>query len=419
MTFCEKPERVVKIITLDAIDTLISYTTATLKGEIIDLGSQTIEDHGILVSENAIPIHTNSDIKTLGIINSKGIFQAQFTNLTFNTTYYFRSFVTVNSNISYGEIKQFKTKDYNLPTVITFTLSIITNISAVSGGNVTADGENAVTARGVCWSTTANPTITNSITTNGAGTGTFTSYLLGLNANTTYYVRAYATNIKGTGYGNELAFTTKDGSGIYDIEGNIYHTIDIGTQTWMVENLKTTKYNDGTPIPLVTDQESWVTYDTPGYCWNNNDIGYKDPYGALYNYYAVNTTSNGGKNICPVSWHVPTDEEWTNLTDYLINNGFGYGGSGSKIAKSMAATSGWVSSTIPGNVGNDQASNNISGFSAFSGGCRTSAFLPVLSEAYWWSSNNNTYRHMSALSGYVDSAGSDQHAGYSVRCIKD
>ena len=97
-----------------------------------------------------------------------------------------------------------------------------------------------------------------------------------------------------------------------DIDGNVYHTVTIGTQIWMVENLKTTRYNDGSPIPFVTDSSSWSNLTTPGYCWYNNDTTNKNTYGALYNWFAVNT----GK-LAPTGWHVPTDDEWTTLTTYL------------------------------------------------------------------------------------------------------
>ena len=98
---------------------------------------------------------------------------------------------------------------------------------------------------------------------------------------------------------------------VTDKDDNVYHTVTIGTQTWMAENLKTTKYNDGTAIPLVTDSTAWTSLLTPAYCWYNYDATtYKNTYGALYNWYAVNT----GK-LAPIGWHVATDAEWTTLTD--------------------------------------------------------------------------------------------------------
>ena len=103
---------------------------------------------------------------------------------------------------------------------------------------------------------------------------------------------------------------------ISDIDGNEYETVKIGSQWWMAENLKTTRCNDGTLIPLVSNDSSWQNLLTPGYCWYNNDsIAYADPYGALYNYYSVADTNSS--NICPIDWHVPSSAEWTTLTGFL------------------------------------------------------------------------------------------------------
>src|SRR5450759_4787246 len=103
---------------------------------------------------------------------------------------------------------------------------------------------------------------------------------------------------------------------VKDIDGNVYKTVTIGKQVWMVENLKTTKYNDGITIPLVIDNTAWTDLITPKYSWFNNDIANKEVYGALYNWYTVNTNK-----LCPKGWHIPTDEEWTTLTTYLGGEG--------------------------------------------------------------------------------------------------
>jgi uncharacterized protein (TIGR02145 family) len=98
---------------------------------------------------------------------------------------------------------------------------------------------------------------------------------------------------------------------ITDKDGNVYTSVTIGTQVWMVENLKTTKYNYGTEIPNVTDNTEWSNLTTPAYCWYDNDITKKTPFGALYNFYAVNTGT-----LCPTGWHVPSNTEWTTLFNY-------------------------------------------------------------------------------------------------------
>jgi hypothetical protein len=102
--------------------------------------------------------------------------------------------------------------------------------------------------------------------------------------------------------------------GVKDVDNNRYDVVTIGTQTWMAENLKTTRYNDGTVIPLITDDTAWATASTngaPGYCWYDNLSSNLIVYGALYNWYSINSSSNGNKNVCPTGWHVPTDSEWT------------------------------------------------------------------------------------------------------------
>ena len=139
-----------------------------------------------------------------------------------------------------------------------------------------------------------------------------------------------------------------------DIEGNVYPAVIIGTQVWMAENLKTTKYNDGMAIPLVSDNNAWEALKTPGYCWYNNDAAAnKNRFGALYNWYTVNT-----KKLCPAGWHVPNDKEWTTLRTYL---------GGEEIAGGKLKETGTTHWTSP----NTDATNQT-GFTALPGGGRRS-----------------------------------------------
>jgi uncharacterized protein (TIGR02145 family) len=218
------------------------------------------------------------------------------------------------------------------------------------------------------------------------------------------------------------------GGTITDVENNVYNTVKIGTQVWMSENLKTTKYNDGTTaIPNITDNTAWAALTTGAYSWYNNDVTNKNSYGALYNWYAVDNNaatkaaSNGGKNVCPTGWHVPTDAEWTTLTTYLTNSGYGYGGSGSNIGKSIAATSGWTASETAGTIGNDQASNNSSGFAGFPDGSRnyTGTYSSIGTSGFWWSSTEAYYRAMTFRYSNVSSYSTSKGYGFSVRCLRD
>ena len=219
---------------------------------------------------------------------------------------------------------------------------------------------------------------------------------------------------------------------IQDIEGNVYKTVKIGKQIWMAENLKTTKYNDGRAIPNITVAGTWGAATTGAYCDFNNTPSNSTTYGRLYNWYAVDNNaatkvvSNSGKNVCPTGWHVPSDAEWTTLEDYLTNNGYGYGGSGSDIAKSMAATSGWTTDPTAGNVGNDQASNNSSGFTALPSGYRNydGTYFTIGLYGFWWSSTEFSTalaydRTMFYSSSLVYRLNYGKGNGFSVRCLRD
>jgi len=247
----------------------------------------------------------------------------------------------------------------------TTSITDITYSSATSGGNITSDGGLEITVRGVCWSKSQNPTINDSKTEDGSGSGLFTSTVTGLTPNTTYYLRAYATNSDGTAYGNELPFST---GLLTDFDGNTYNTVTIGDQTWMQENLRVTKLNDGTRIPCVTDEDTWLYTNEPGYGWYDNDAStYGELYGAFYNWYTVNT----GK-LCPVGWHVPTDAEWTTLTDFL---------GGEEIAGGKLKEAGTEHWGVP----NTDATNE-SGFTALPGGYRSNGgqYYSIEWSGRWW-----------------------------------
>jgi uncharacterized protein (TIGR02145 family) len=249
-----------------------------------------------------------------------------------------------------------------LPTLTTVAMSSITSATAIGGGTISNDGGAIITEKGICWNTSPNPTIVNSRTKDGTGSGNYSSTLIGLTANTLYYVRAYATNSVGTAYGtNEVSFTTSSiiqNGNLIDVDGNIYNLVTIGTQVWMKQNLKVTKYNDGTAIPNVTDASQWNTLTTGAYCWYGNSSSNKDPYGALYNWYTVGT----GK-LCPIGWHVPSQTEWNTLLTYLGGTDI----AGAKLKET--GTSHWKS---------PNTATNESGFNALPGGARALASTGIV-----------------------------------------
>jgi len=220
-----------------------------------------------------------------------------------------------------------------------------------------------------------------------------------------------------------IFYKALDPAAVVDIDSNLYHSVTIGTQTWMVENLKTTKFKNGTIIPNITDGTIWSNLTTPGYCSYNNYAANKNIYGALYNLYAVNSGM-----LAPTGWHIPTDAEWTTLENYLIANGYNYDGTktGNKIAKSLASTIGWSTSTNAGAVGNDLTKNNTSGFAGLPGGCRygSGMFDGVGGSGCWWRSTENNATNAWGRSLYFGSSNvnnfySDKQCGYSVRCVRD
>lgn len=192
-----------------------------------------------------------------------------------------------------------------------------------------------------------------------------------------------------------------------DEDANNYGVVQIGTQTWMAENLKTTKYNEGSTIPLVTDETEWNNLVTPGYCWYNNDeFAFKSTYGAIYNWYVVNTGI-----LCPKNWHVPTDVEWTILTTYM---------GGESVAGGKLKDAGTWFWNSP-NTG----ATNEAGFTALPGGDRfyTGTFANIHSASYWWSINESG---SNAIGRLIRSATIDvekvyilKKTGWSVRCLKN
>ena len=296
--------------------------------------------------------------------------------------------------------------------------------AATAGGNISTS-QNNISERGVCWSTSPNPTISNSKLTSGSGAGSFTCTITGLTANTTYYVIAYYKANNRTNYGNQITFKTLI-LPVYgtdtDIDGNVFRTIKIGTQTWMLDNLKTTHYLDGTLIPTITDNAAWVALTTGAYCNYDNDVANVATYGRLYNFYAA---SDPVHILAPkAGWHVPTQADWNLLETYL--GGTLTNGVATIIGRKLKET-GTVHWSAP------NPSDNISGFTSLPGGNRTSAgnYRVKDSLAMFWSSSLASYSGLpyarflswhTDIVGWTDltiEPGQGAIRGLSVRCVKN
>lgn len=336
-------------------------------------------------------------------------------------------------------VLQFAAVQHAIPTVTTNPATNISATSATVGGMVTSDGGENVFDRGICYSTTSMPTISDNCIHLGQGTGSFSDTLNGLLQETTYYVRAFAINSIGVGYGSEVSFTTETDISQYgqpcpgvetltDIDGNVYNTVLIGTQCWMKENLRTTKYADSTTIA-----QGSSTSTTMGY-WYYPDYNSSNmsTYGLLYNWKAVmrNSSSSSGnpsgvQGICPNGWHVPSDAEWTQLTNYVSSqSAYVCGNDNTYIASALAGTVGWNSSTITCAVGNTLADNNATGFSALPAGFYIGSYSNFGTNAYFWSatmsnSNYSFYRLLSYYDATVYRYSNYKYYGFSVRCVRD
>ena len=292
------------------------------------------------------------------------------------------------------------------PIVVTGPVNNISLTTAKCIGFVTSAGGNFVTARGVCWSTSENPTIANLKSMDGTGLGAYISNITDLTPNTTYYVRAYATNSLGTTYGEQKSLTTYN-TLTDSRDGNVYKTVTIGEQTWMAENLAYL------PSVVGPGTESYTTPYFYVYDYEGSNVSAAkatdnyNTYGVLYNWHAALTA-------CPEGWHLPSDAEWTTLAEYL---------GGRSIAGGKLKETGFSHWKEP-NTG----ANNDSGFTALPGGERNSysdTFRYIRLTSTWWTSTESgthhaKYRYLGFSSSYVDYFMSmEKDYGFSVRCVKD
>ncbi len=394
----------------------ITLNSATSGGTIANDGGSDITTKGVVWNTAASPT-ISSNTKTIDGTGT-GSFSSSLTNLAPSTTYYLRAYATNSVGTGYGNEISFATNAIVLPTLSTTAITDITFNSAISGGSITNDGGGTITARGIVWSTTQNPTIALATkTTNGSGIGNFASPLDNLEAATTYYAKGYATNSAGTAYGNEIEFKTlpiiNASSGIvFDADGNIYQTIDINGQVWLTENLKTTKYCNGETISNVNFSQ-WGGLTSGAWTYYANDSNNNNTYGKLYNWYVASSN----KNACPCGWRVATRDDWSALSNFL---GIQTAGKEIKSTGSIEDGNGlWHNSSNSG--------TNSAGFNAQPAGwgeITTSNFNFKGYKTGFWCSNEvfgNNSEYLQIDYNYSDFYFTlkDKNTAMSIRCIKN
>ncbi len=380
----------------------VGCLTAVLGGHVADVGLP-LTAKGLCWSTSPTPTLAD-EFSDEGV--TPGEFSSTLHGLGCGTKYYVRAYATNSAGTFYGNETSFTTVAGS--TLLATSIEFIGLNTATANGNLNAISY-PVTSRGFCWGADHDPTLAGPNTASGSGVGNFTGYVTGLSSNAIYYVRAYASTTEGVIYGNEATLVTlepmfSDAGTVSDVDGNSYRAIEIGTQTWIAENLRVSTYKDGVPIPLVPGIVDWGAATGGAYCWYENDQEYEDPYGKLYNVFAVNS----GK-LCPAGWHAPTSAEF----DLLISNLGGTAEAGTKMKEDGIGH--WKS---PGG-------SNISGFTGLPGSGRASNgefHTDVIGYyGHWWASGGAAFEYiLDANSGSIDKvANPGDESGFSVRCVKD
>lgn len=408
----------------------IGPSTCEVAGEILSVGESGISSHGFVWSETPGPDLEQGWHNDMGEAYSEGTFRYTIRDLDAATTYHVRAYAIGKEGVVYGTERTFTTLDTGLPSLITFSVYDFSATGGFSGGNITDDGGGEITASGICWSTGRFPDLDDTHSDEGGGHTTFESYLGGLQPYTVYYVRAYATNQAGTGYGQEVAFRTYwDDSPVTDIDGNEYPTVQIGDQVWMAMSLQVTRFADGTPVDLVEEDASWegLEADAAAYCFYENRADQEQLYGALYTWSAASGsqgdpgTGEQIQGVCPDGWHLPGDEEWKELEmelgmTRLTADGEQWRGYEEGGMLKLQGTDYW-------NEPNEMA-NNSSGFSAAPSGTRNGegAFSGRGDYAVFWSATpagdtTAWVRALHTMRGEIKREPADRKAGYAIRCI--
>jgi uncharacterized protein (TIGR02145 family) len=396
--------------------TSITSSTATTGGTITSDGGATVTSRGVVYGTT-----TGSSTFSVTSGTGTGTYTISLTGLLPATTYYVRSFATNSVGTVYGTETNFTTVAI-APTLTTTAASSITKYAATSGGTITSNGGSVITVSGICWSTSATPTTSDSKTTDGTTSGTFTSSITGLTAGTTYFVRAYATNAIGTSYGVAQSLTTLS-------TAPAQTTVLIGTQRWTDKNLNVANYRNGDAITYAANAAQWAAANAAGegaytyLKYASGDGG--ATYGKLYNWYAVNDS----RGLAPTGYHIPTRAEWTTLRGTQPENGKTLKSNTTDWSASFNNVNNYITFIPDANYSNYNGTNST-GFNALPGGSLfpngtngnygsaslwTATIDPLNSAKANW-----TYFHATTLYDGANCCGTYELGnGMSVRLVKD
>jgi uncharacterized protein (TIGR02145 family) len=390
-----------------SIPSLTTKTPTQITSNSVILGGDVYQDGGSAISERGICYskHESPSIEdfVIAVGSGTGTFQSSLFGLDPNTKYYARAYAINAVGTGYGNLESFTTEATNFSPIAAFTATPTSGITPLS---VSFTDQSANNPTSWIWnfgdgniSTLQNPN--------------HTYIQVG-----TYSIQLTATNNYGSNIvqkNNYINVTSGGGMGnVTDIDGNSYQTVIIGNQRWMVENLKVTHYRNGDEIPNITGNTQWNSVSTGAYCWESNDIKWKDAYGALYNWYTVTDS----RELCPSGWHTPTISEWTILVDHLGGKFY----AGAKMKSTRTEPDAHPRWDLP-----NSGANNDSGFSGLPGGSRLSSgsFSGIGRGSSFWSSTESSsttswFRTLSYGGTGVGLAdGGSKNHGLSVRCIKD
>ena len=421
-------------------DSVVNVTdsSAVFYSNVTNQGSAIVTSRGICYNTTGNPT-LSSQSTNAG--QGPGNFISVLNNLSPGITYYAKAYAVNIVGTTYGNQLQFITPTI-IPTVTTDTVYNITDHSAIFTGTVVENGGTSIIQRGFCWNTIGNPMITDSSIVVGAAVGGYQVETGPLFSNTTYFVRAWATNNIGICYGNVIQFTTtlpwNCGNSVLDYDGNNYSSVQIGYQCWLSENMKVTHYPDGTPIPFILYNNTWgdlLSNDTDdGYCYYEDFTINGDTYGALYSWAAAmgdnavssDNVPSGVQGICPAGWHLPSDNEWKIMELQLgmsqadvDNDGYRGTNQGSQLAGNSIL---WQNGYLIQN-----STFGLTGFDALPGGLRDNNNGHCLyngSLGFWWTSTvdyGNTVWMRSIRSSFAGNERYDmaKSYGFSVRCLRN